>query len=127
MAKLTIIFGAALILLGVGAYFIAPADARSVTAFIPAFVGAPILVCGLLALKPSLRKGAMHVAVAIGGLGLIASFSRIVTLLTRGESIQLNLATGVQLAMAGLTGAFVVLCVQSFMRARKANASPPTP
>ena len=123
MPKLTIIFGVALIALGVGAYFAAPADARSVTAFIPAFVGVPILICGLLAMKPSLRKGAMHVAVAIGGLGLIASFSRIVTLLTRGESIQFNLATGVQLAMAGLTGAFVVLCVRSFMQARKTGAA----
>ncbi len=63
MARLTIVVGILLIVLGVGFYaglMAAEDSAPSVTALIPAFFGLPILLCGLLALKESLRMHAMH-------------------------------------------------------------------
>jgi len=66
MARLTLVFSALLIALGLVAYFLLqdPGD-RSVTALIPAFFGVVFAGLGLLALKPGLRKHAMHAAAVL--------------------------------------------------------------
>ena len=46
----------------------------SPTALIPAFVGAVLALCGLLAFSDKLRKHAMHFAAIIGLLGAIGGF-----------------------------------------------------
>ena len=89
MAKVAIIFGIALVLLGVVGYFSADADHRSVTAFIPAFVGAPLVLCGVIAMNPAVRKHAMHFAAVLGLLGFIAPLGRLIPQMAKG-----NMPTG---------------------------------
>ncbi len=65
----------------------------------------------------------MHAAVTIGLLGgLIALFQGISQLLKVAKGIEVNtLAAGMVWTMAVLCLAFVGLCVQSFIAARKAR------
>jgi len=58
LAPITIIFGIALV--GVGLFGFFGTGAEHKTALIPAFLGLPLILLGLLALKDSLRKHAMH-------------------------------------------------------------------
>ncbi len=123
MAKLTIVFGILLILLGVGAYVVT--EMQSKTALIPAFVGLPLVILGAIAqAKPGIRMHVMHAAVLIGLLGFFGSVGGVVKLL----KWQLNdveparpAAVVVQAIMAVLMVAFVAICVKSFIAARKAR------
>ena len=71
MAKLTIVVANILILMGVGGYI--ASDMVSMTALIPAFIGAPLEVLGWLALAESRRKHAMHGAAMVALLGFLGS------------------------------------------------------
>ncbi|HXG09986.1 MAG TPA: hypothetical protein VNK04_09370 [Gemmataceae bacterium] len=128
MGPITAVFGALLIALGLFAYFWRPA---SITALIPAFLGLPILILGLLARKDNLRKHAMHTAAALGLIGFLVpavmAFPKLPTLLSAGEvrradGSDATFAVIVQLLMAVLCGLFVGLCVKSFIDARRARA-----
>jgi hypothetical protein len=92
------------------------------TALIPAYMGAALVLLGLLAFKESLLKHAMHLAAMIGVLGLLASVGR---LIATGNFKGVG---GVSLTlMALLSALFVALCVNSFIqsrRRRRAAASP---
>src|ERR1043166_8237524 len=119
MPKASIICGMILTLLGVITFAFATqlgADHRSVTALIPAFIGFPMMLLGYFAvLKPDLRMHLMHAAVLIALLGFIASAGRWVMhpgFALAGASI---------FTMAILTGIFVILCVRSFIAARRAR------
>ena len=59
-----IITGIALLALGPVFYFLGEPGHRSFTSFIPSAFGLIILLCGIVAQKQSLRKAAMHAAVA---------------------------------------------------------------
>ena len=110
--KTAVAIGTLLVIQGIG--FFIGTDSRSVTALIPAFVGLPILLMGLLAFKESARMHAMHVAAALGVLGLLAAIGRIAT---AGLSLS---AAGISLMiMVLLTGSFVLVCVKSFVDARR--------
>jgi uncharacterized membrane protein len=121
----SVVFGVLLIALGVWGRFggdlglwqplgFAPPEHLSGTALIPAYVGAALVVCGLLALKDSLLKHAMHGAAMIGVLGLAAALGR---LLAKGYDKGIG---GVSLVlMAVLCGVFVALCVNSFIQTRR--------
>lgn len=63
MARLTVGFGAVLILTGVVLYF-ATAQ-QSVTALIPAFVGGPLLIAGLVSLRPEWRSYGLYAAASL--------------------------------------------------------------
>ncbi|MEM6810378.1 MAG: hypothetical protein AAF350_12845 [Pseudomonadota bacterium] len=118
MPIVTILVAVLLIALGIGSWI--EAGQTSVTALIPAFFGAPLLIAGLLALKPKLRKHAMHAAAAVALLGALGSLSRAVPgLMSDGP---LRLATTVQLIMGVVLVIFIVLCVRSFIAARKSGA-----
>jgi hypothetical protein len=98
--------------------------ARKITSTIPAWLGLPALLLGFLSLNPSYRKHAMHAAVIIGLLGVLGGLgmglpSGIKWLL--GTEPARPLATVVQLLMGSFSLVFVVLCVQSFIAARKAR------
>ena len=124
MARITIIFGGLLIALGLVAYFVLQEpDARSITAMIPAFVGLPLALCGMIALNEGLRKHAMHGAAGLGLLGLIGALGRPAGKLMSGE-FQMNTATGVQFVMALICLVFVVLCIKSFISARANRDTP---
>jgi len=123
MAKIAIGLGLVLIVLGLGSYF--GTGSEHFTALIPALFGVPLLALGLVALKESMRKLAMHVAVVIGLLGFVGTvrgLMKLPVLLTGGELDQ-PAAVVVQAAMAIVCLLFVVLCVRSFIKARRAGAA----
>jgi hypothetical protein len=146
MAKTTIIFALLLILLGLVGYFgtsaQTPADAaqeqadsntaksvtpkRSITALIPAFIGVILLISGLVAMNEGLRKHAMHLAVLIGLLGFLAGAGRgtmgLSKMVSGDPSLNYRSMTFVWL-MALLCGLFVILCVNSFIQARKRRSA----
>ncbi len=122
MAKITIIIGGLLILLGLLGYFVLQAPdeegAKSITAMIPAFFGLPIVICGVIALNEGLRKHAMHGAVLLGLLGVLGALGRPASKVMAGE-FELNSASSVQLIMAFICLVFEILCIKSFISARK--------
>ena len=123
MAKITTGLGFVLIALGLGSYF--GTGRASVTALIPAFFGLPLLLLGLVAMNERMRKAAMHIAVIIGLLGFAGTVSglmKLPVLLTGGELAR-PAAVAVQAAMGVLCLLFVLLCLLSFINARRAGAA----
>ncbi|HEV8061708.1 MAG TPA: hypothetical protein VGP68_17660 [Gemmataceae bacterium] len=118
MAKITIIVG--LILIGLGLYGYFGTGTTSLTALIPAFFGAPILMLGALALKDSMRKHAMHGAVMLGLLCFLGAIGNVVRVLRSGKEID-AIAMTMTVSMGIVSGIFVVLCIRSFIQARKAR------
>ena len=106
-------------LLGVGGY--ALAATRSVTALIPALFGLLLLGLGVLARSDGARKHAMHAAATVALVGFAGAVFRLVSSPAGGGT----LAVSSQIAMALLTGAFVALCVKSFIDTRRARAARP--
>lgn len=121
MAKIAILFGAVLILLGLGAYGYSVTNSKSsFTALIPAIPGVFLLVFGLLGtLKPHLNKHMMHAAVIFAFLGGLAPIGGLVRLLTM-DSLKI-FPLLINIAMMVICLLFVVLCVMSFIKARKAR------
>lgn len=118
MPKLTVVLGIFLIVLGIGGYL--ATDRVSVTALIPAFFGIAFVAAGYTARKENLRKHMMHVAVLLGLLGLIGSFSGLTKLLTLlgGGDVARPAAVVSQSIMAVVCFIFIVLCIRSFIAAR---------
>ena len=116
MAPVTIVFGVLLILLGVVPYLMTGAK----TALIPAYAGAVLAVLGAVALRPGARKHAMHGAVLVGLIGFLASAGRLISALAAGRTPTTLAATSLGF-MALLTGLFVVLCIRSFITARRSR------
>ena len=112
------VFGALLMILGVGGYALAATS--SLTAFIPALFGVALLGLGVLARSESARKHAMHAAATVALVGFAGAVFRIVSAPAGGGT---SLALSSQIAMALLTGAFVALCVKSFIDARRRRAA----
>ena len=143
MPRLTLVFAAVLVVLGLVAYFgLQEAGDRSVTALIPAFFGVVFGILGLLATRPGLRKHAMHGAavltlLAMGGTGralgqLPAALSASspapaatepAEAATAEEPVRTN-AVIIQSIMFGLSTAFLIACVGSFVQARRSPATP---
>ncbi len=121
MAKITVVFG--LLLIGNGVYGYTASDSGSWTALIPAFVGAVLLLCGVVAAaKPKLNMHFMHVSALIGLLGCLAALGRLVSSFFKEEQnglvqadlglVQANLGL-----MALLCGGYVFVCFRSFKEA----------
>ncbi len=123
MAKITIGLGLVLIALGLGGYF--GTGRESLTALIPAFFGLPLGLLGVVALKEHMQKHAMHVAAVIGLLGFAGTVKGLMTLpvLLTGGEVARPAAVAVQAAMAVVCLIFVLLCVSSFIKARRASAA----
>ncbi len=148
MPRLTLVFAAVLVVLGLVAYFgLQEAGDRSVTALIPAFFGVVFGILGLLATRPGLRKHAMHGAavltlLAMGGTGralgqLPAALSASSPAPAATEPAEADPAEGapaeepvrtnaviIQSIMFGLSTAFLIACVGSFVQARRSPATP---
>jgi uncharacterized membrane protein len=116
MSKISIIIGLLLTLLGLYGFFGLQSD--SITVLIPAFVGLPLLILGFLAFSEKLKKHSMHIAAVIALLGFIGSAMRAVPPLFENE-IANRQAFTIQLLMAILCLIFVVMAVQSFIKARR--------
>ncbi|MDE1156415.1 MAG: hypothetical protein PW735_11905 [Acidobacteriaceae bacterium] len=125
MAKIAKLFGALLVVLGI-AFFVMTGSAHK-TALIPTWFGLAMFVCGVLATTEDAKKRMlwMHIAVTIGLLGFLFPGIR------AGLAMQHASATGValsevaataaheELAMAAICLLFTVLCVRSFINARR--------
>jgi len=120
MIKLTLTFGAIEILLGLVAFL--GTGRAHFTALIPAAFGLLLVVAGLVARKDSLRKHAMHGAAMVALLGAAGTFSSILKInsLLSGTA-ERPVAVVTQLIFFVLSVTFLVLCVRSFIAAKKAR------
>ena len=117
MPATTRLFGLILIVLGVASYTLT--GRASVTALIPAFFGAVLVICALVARQESARKHAMHAAVAVGLIGALAALGRGVPAALAGDATRPAVLS--QLAMGVLLLVYVALGVRSFIAARRAR------
>jgi multisubunit Na+/H+ antiporter MnhF subunit len=124
MAKLTIMFGVVLILLGLLG-FVATGH-HAPTSLIPAIVGVILAALGALANTEDAKKRMlyMHIAVTLGLLGFLGTAKSIVDYIEmlNGRQFPHPIAVEEKAAMAGVLLVFVVLCVRSFIAARRARA-----
>ena len=137
MARIAIVFGCLLMLLGVGLYAAAvaldtpqldPAGlpvvrtvvwVRALTSLIPAAFGLVLIALGMIARNASdrTRMHIMHVAALVGLIGVGIPLWRIIKSLTSADPINW-LAVGGLFAMEMLSAVFLGLCVRSFIQAR---------
>jgi hypothetical protein len=124
MAKVTLVFAVLLIILGLAGYL--GTGSQHSTALIPAWFGVALGFGGLLAISPSesRRKLFMHINVTIGLLGFIGgaveAIRGYVHATSEGHAPDM-IALSSKLAMTGLLLIYVILCVRSFIAARRAR------
>ncbi|GIW75689.1 MAG: hypothetical protein KatS3mg104_0752 [Phycisphaerae bacterium] len=131
MAKVTIIYGVILVLLGFGAYGLGLAglmgNKASPTALIPSVFGLILVLLGLVGqFKPSINMHVMHAAVLIALLGCLASAGMGIPKLIRYATDSLPPEAPVrvgawvtQTLMAFILAVYVAQCVKSFISARR--------
>jgi len=124
MAKLSLLFGILLIALGAVAFLLAGANPKVATALIPAGFGVVLLLLAAVASKGhAANKHAMHVAAlltlvgSLGGLGM--GVPNIIKYFSGDDSKWLKALT--QGGMGILCIIFLVLCIRSFINARRAR------
>jgi peptidoglycan/LPS O-acetylase OafA/YrhL len=122
MAKITIVFGILLILVGLVGFF--GTGSAHPTALIPTWFGVALGVGGFLAISPSesRRKLLMHINVTIAALGCIGAFVEALRGYGAERSAGLDpdmKALAAKLVMAILLLIYVNLCVRSFIAARR--------
>ncbi|HTB64128.1 MAG TPA: hypothetical protein VK737_11145 [Opitutales bacterium] len=124
MAIPTLVIGALLIAVGLYGYFTGHGDAAhpvSPTALIPAGVGVALCVLGAVSFCDKLRKHAMHLAAMVGLLAMIGDGVQLVRTILNTETApdvrQLKLIS--MAATFVLCLVFLVLCIRSFIQARK--------
>ena len=122
MAKLTIAFGVLLILLGAGAFV---ALGHHTHTLIPVAFGLLLAIFGALANTPDAKKRMifMHIAVTVGLLGFLGTIPGIIATIRRalGQVVASPApnAAIVQAIMGTLCLIYVLLCVRSFIAARR--------
>jgi hypothetical protein len=115
MPGITRVVGFILIAIGVIGYLYT--GAASITALIPAMVGAILLVLALAARNTQARKHAMHAAVAFALIAALATLPRLIPGLMAREFQRP--ATIAQLAMVLVLLFYVLMGVRSFIQARR--------
>ncbi len=124
MAKVTLVFAVLLIALGLVGYF--GTGAQHITALIPTWFGVALGIGGLLAISPSesRRKLFMHINVTIALLGFIGGAVEAVRGYVHATSAGMpanEIALASKLTMTGLLLIYVILCVRSFIAARRSG------
>lgn len=122
MAKITLVFAVLLVILGLVSYF--GTGSLHPTALIPTWFGIALGVFGFLAISPSesRRKLFMHINVTIGLVGFLGAAWRAVSSYGRARSEGIDpdkIALAAQGVMAGLLLIYVLMCVKSFIDARR--------
>jgi hypothetical protein len=125
MAKVSLVFGVLLAILGLGFYF--GTGSHYPTSLIPLWFGLALGVFGFLAISPSekRRKLFMHINVTIGVIGFFGAAIRAIMVYGNARSAGEDpnyIAISAQAAMALLMLIYVLLCVRSFMEARRKRA-----
>ena len=111
MYRVTILFGVLLGITGVVGFY--QSGAEHPTALIPAFIGIPLFVCGIIAAKEAMRMLAIHIAVLVSLIGFIGAAA---TLFKADQEIAAIVSKSIT---SVLCATFVGLCVRSFIQARK--------
>jgi fucose 4-O-acetylase-like acetyltransferase len=123
MARLTIVFGFFLIILALIG-FVSTGHTHP-TALIPAIFGLILVVCGAAANTEDSKKRMlwMHIAVTVGLLGFIATAKAIFQTVEIFQGIELPHPPAIEekAAMSAICLVFTLLCVRSFIAARKAR------
>jgi hypothetical protein len=124
MAKVTLIFALLLVALGVVSYI--GTGSQHPTALIPTWFGLALGLFGFLAISPDekRRKLFMHVNVTIGLLGFLGAAGRAFQAYTHARSLGVEpdrIALEAQATMAGLLLIYVLLCIKSFIDARRSG------
>jgi len=124
VAKVTLVFEVLLAALGLGSYF--GTGSMHPTALIPTWFGLALGLFGYLAISPNegRRKLFMHVNVTIGLLGFLGAGGRALWAYIHAASAGTSpdaIALASQIAMAGLMLIYVILCVRSFIAARRSG------
>jgi uncharacterized membrane protein len=120
MAKVTLLFAVLLIALGLVGFL--GTGSEHPTALIPTWFGVALGVFGLLAMSPKerRRKLFMHVNVTIGLLGFLGAVVEIVRGMASSKAVDVT-ALIAKTAMAWLLLIYVILCVRSFVMARRSG------
>ncbi len=125
MAKPTLFIALLLILTGVGGYLLGHPDVGathvSYTALIPAAVGVVLGLLGALSLNDGMRKHVMHAAAMVGllaaggdGFQLLKTINNTTTAPDVRELKIVSMSVTLVLCVV-----FLVLCVRSFIQARR--------
>ena len=124
MAKVTLLFAGLLIALGLVGYL--GTGSQHATALIPTWFGVALGIFGFLAISPneSRRKLFMHINVTIGLIGFLGGAVEAIRGYLHAKSAGVEpdqIALASKVTMAGLLLVYVVLCVRSFIAARRSG------
>lgn len=125
MAKVTIGFGVLLIILSAVAYTMLGQHSHGIHSLIPGLFGLLLVLFGALAETPVAKKRMlfMHLAVTVGLLGFLGTIPGMVGVIqmASGHAVERPDAAKVQAIMGTLCLIYVLLCVRSFISARRAR------
>lgn len=124
MAKLTLVLALLLVILGLAGYI--GTGSQHPTALIPTWIGLVLGLGGFLAISPSegRRKLFMHINVTVALLGFIGSAVEAIRGYVHATSVGLppdQIALASKVTLAGLLLIYVILCVRSFIAARRSG------
>jgi hypothetical protein len=123
MAKITVLVGILLILLGGVSYILT--GHKFPTSLIPVAFGVLLVTFGRMAETPVQKRRMlfMHIAVTVGLLGFLATAPALVQVveLFKGKLFPYPAAIEEKAAMSALLLIYVVLCVRSFVVARRSR------
>lgn len=121
MAKMTIVVGGVLIVLGLIGF--GATGSTHPTSLIPTWFGMALAILGLLARTEDARKRMlwMHIAVTVGLLGFLfpGVMATMAWVKAHGGALARPAATEEQAAMAVVCLVFVAMCIRSFIAARR--------
>ena len=124
MAKLTLVLAVLLVALCLIGYL--GTGSMHPTALIPAWIGLALGIFGFLAISPNegRRKLFMHINVTIALLGFLGSAAEAVRGYVHAKSAGLEpdqIALASKITLAGLLLFYIILCVRSFIAARRSG------
>jgi hypothetical protein len=122
MAKMTLVFALLLVVLGLAGYL--GTGSLHPTALIPTWFGLTLGLFGLLAMNPDAgrRKLFMHINVTVALIGFIGAAEEAIRGYMHAISAGIapdQIALASKVTMAGLLLIYVILCVRSFIAARR--------
>ena len=113
--NLTLGYGAFLIAWGIAVSILS--DSNSITSYFPSMLGVPLALAGVMVMRmPEKRKLWMHIAATFG---LLCAIGGTRFFLGMGDGI--THASGSMLMLLVTGSAYTVVCVRSFIAARKAR------
>jgi uncharacterized membrane protein len=124
LAKLTLVLALLLVILGLAGYI--GTGSLHPTALIPMWIGLVLGLCGFLAISPNegRRKLFMHINVTVALLGFIGATVEAIRGYVHATSLGLppdQIALASKVTLAGLLLIYVILCVRSFIAARRSG------